>query len=430
MTALRSFVSAVVCAIPLVFGAAAARAERANAPLSVLKQAPYQLEVTVLSIEIKDGQGRSKSVWHKVRVDRVMVAGVGAAAGATAAVGVGAVKVGDELAVVSTITTLTPGTVGGTGDRSTFKGPNGLPVKGDRARLYADPARNPQAGATLTPVPPNGWQPVEPVIALIGADERAQAERTMPVLAALINAGKLGTPALHLAAACDGRGGDGLAKPDAKGCLSNASQLRYAGDVVVLAVENLAPQHNAALAVDDALRGGRPLVALRSSVNTYATGAEREADGKQPFGVEVFGTEAMSTQGTSVRILPPDADAAAHPILSGISIPPQGLVLPSPALDIGPLPADCHVLLWGEPGDGKEIVGEKRPVLWVRERPRIMLTRGKDSAAFPPQRIAVTTLGTNADFENAEFRALVLRMIAWAEGDKAKLEPRPTTPQP
>jgi hypothetical protein len=401
----------VICA-----GPTPARAERPNSPLSILKQAPYQLEVTVLSIEAKDGPSRSKGVWHRVRVDRVLVA---AAASEP-------IKTGDELAVVSTIYTLAPGTVGGTGDRGTFKGPNGLPIKGDRARLYANAAKD--NSGTLTPVPPSGWQPVEPVIALIGADANAQAERTMPLLAALINANKLGTPALHLAAACDGRGGDGPAKPDAKGCLTNASRLRYAGDVVVLAVENLAPEHNTSLALDDALRAGRPLVALRSSINSFAPQAERARAAGVPFGVEVFGAAANAMHGKSTRILPPDADAAAHPILAGIRIPEQGLVLPSPALDVDPLPADCRVLLWGEPGDGKDIVGPRRPVLWVRERPRTLPARATDPGPLPAQRIAVTTLGTHADFENPEFRSLVLRMIAWAGGDDAR--PEPTAPQP
>ncbi len=391
----------VLCA-----GPTPARAERPNTPLSILKQAPYQLEVTVLSIELKDGPSRSKGVWHRVRVDRVLVAPAPT----------GPIKPGDVLAVVSTVYTLAPGTVGGTGDRGTFKGPNGLPTKGDRARLYANAAKD--SPGTLTPIPPSGWQPVEPVIALIGADANAQAERTMPLLAALISANKLGTPALHLAAACDGRGGDGPAKPDAKRCLTHASALRYAGDVVVLAVEHLAPDHNTALALDDALRTCRPLVALRSSINTYAD---------SPFGAETFGSAANAAQGTSTRVLPPDADAAAHPILAGIRIPAHGLLLPSPALEVDPLPADCRVLLWGEPGQGKDIIAPRRPVLWVRERPRALPPSAKATVALPPQRIAVTTLSAAADFDNPEVRALVLRMIAWAGSDEARLDPPPAS---
>ncbi|GEM_PF-1410414 len=386
--------AAVACALFLLVGVPSAHAEQANLPHSVLKEAPYQLEVTVLSVEVKKQAARTQSVWHRVRVDRVMVTWT-------------EIKPGDEISVVSSIYTLPRGATGGTGHRADFKGIRGLPVKGDRARLYADAAKNSE-GKTLTPLMPNGWQPVEPVISLIAADEHAQAERAMPVLAALIEQRKLGEPSLHCAASC---WPDQKPQPDAKNCFTNDSKFLYAGDVIVLAARDLAPGHNTSFSLNDALV--RPIVALRSSVGLYAKEAAKEG-----FSVTLFGTELRSEGPlhARTRILPPEK--AEGFILKGLDIPAEGWVLPSAPFEIAPLTPDCRVLLWGRPesAEGKPL-GEPRPVLWVRELPR----KVSGGYELPPRRVAVTTLGTATDLEDARFQELVLRLIAWAGREEHRL---------
>ncbi len=113
--------------------------ERANKSAWALHQAPYQLDVTILSTERKSVPGGHTNVWQRVRIDACMRGGD--------------VKVGDELAVVSHIYFNPPRTPGSAGDRGPFKGENGLPLDGDRARIFAEGSKE-----ILRPLPPNGWQ--------------------------------------------------------------------------------------------------------------------------------------------------------------------------------------------------------------------------------------------------------------------------------
>ena len=53
-----------------------------------------------------------------------------------------------------------------------------------------------------------------------------------------------------------------------------------------------------------------------------------------------------------------------------MTIPPEGIVVPSWLYHVEPLPADCTVLLWGEAVDSERTdAPQKQPILWVRERP-------------------------------------------------------------
>lgn len=383
--------------------AAAAVLERPDTPMSVLQQAPYQLEVTVLSVEHKEAH-QGTSVWHRVRVERVMV-GAG-------------LKPGDETAVVSSTYRLAPGTVGSSGDR-------GLPRKGDVVRVYAG-----GTATTLQSVSPNGWQPLERRVALLGADERAGAERTMPRLAALLKESGAAQGTALLAAAGDGRGSAGTKlAPGGKAFFTEDWLLRRV-DATVLCATGLTPDHNTALGLGDALHGGLPLVALRRSTATYAPEAElRRRGGAAPreFGREVFGAVAgeEAPAGTRTRVIAPTADAAAHPILAGVTIPAEGLVVPSRALAVEGLAEDCRVLLWGEPvGPDGAAAGPRRPVLWWRERAR-EAERGSGAArvkvALPPQRVAVLTLGDEADFDEAAVGRIAVRMVAWAVGEDERM---------
>jgi hypothetical protein len=303
----------------------AAFAERPNAPLSVLKRAPYQLEVTVLSVETKEGPHSGESIWFRVRVDRVIVGN--------------GLKVGDETAVVAKRYDLPRGAVGSRGDR-------GLPSKGDRMRVYAD-----GNAKVLSSVPPNGWQPVGNSVAFLAADEEARAEESMPFLAGVVKECGVGSTSVHHAAAGDGKGGVGAVHPREKGYFADFGKVRSSGDTVVLGVRGLQPDHNPMITVADALLGGRALVAFRSSIDTFAAprGAAPLYDHSR-YGLETFGTRitGRGAAGTMTRVLAPDD--ATHPALAGVEFPKGGLVLPSVLLEVEPLPADCRVLLWGGGG--------------------------------------------------------------------------------
>jgi hypothetical protein len=111
--------------VALVIGLSqAARAEQPDRPMWRLGEAAFQLEVTVLSVEEKPLTERITNIWHRVKARRVFV-GSG-------------LNVGDELAVVSQVFDNPPGTTSSSGDRGRFKGPNGLPAKGDHARIFAN----------------------------------------------------------------------------------------------------------------------------------------------------------------------------------------------------------------------------------------------------------------------------------------------------
>ncbi len=377
--------------------------EQADMPHWVLAQSSFQLEVTVLSIEEKPLTEQITNVWHRVRIDQVMV-GDG-------------LTVGEETAVVSQLRVNAPGTVGSSGDRGPFHGPNGLPLKGDRARLFAS-----GSASTLKTLSPNGWQLAKPLLAFVAADDEYRSEITMPFLAGLVERAGIARTAVHFATGDDGRGSP-LAEPDiaARTSLTSAWELRGAdGSVLYMRFREL--ESNALNAFDEATNHGLPLVGFRTSTHAFryspGPGAGRW---NEQFPREQFGTGWSFHHGhtSTTRILPPTGEAARHPVLAGVTIPAEGIIVPSWLYNVEPLAADCHVLLWGEAVDSERTdAPQRQPILWVREvaRTRSATTTSGESNAFtlPPQRIAFSTLGHPGDFANAEVRLMAVQMCAWA----------------
>lgn len=383
------------------FIAAPVAAERPNQPMASLAEAPYQLEVTILSIEEKAQTSQITSIWHRVRVERVFV-GSG-------------LKQGDETAVVSAVRSNPSMTSGSSGHRGPFKGPNGLPIKGDRARIFAD-----GTASILQTRSPNGWQHAERMISFVAADEECHSDSTMPLLATLLEAlgsdAKIATTQMHYATADDGTGSPSKT-PDASArtSLTDGARMSYA-DCTVLCMRERELGYNTMLSFTAATTQGLPLVGFRSSLHAFAY--PNDAGGKQwndKFPREQFGASWKFQHGISskTRVLAPDAEAAKHAILAGVVIPTEGLVLPSSLIEIEPLTPDCRVLLWGEAMDSeRKEAAQKQPILWTRE-----LKREND---LPPRRIAFTTLGDQGDFANPEFRVISVQMIAWAIGEEAQ----------
>lgn len=375
--------------------ASVAHAEVPDRPMWALRQAPFELEVTVLSVEEKPGPGpQDTSVWHRVRIDRV-VRGDGLAAG-------------EETAVVSKVHDLFAGTAGSRGMRGPFRGTNGLPRAGDRARLFAR-----GTAKILQPDFPNGWQNPDHWVSFIAADDEYRSEVSMPFLATLVERAGVARTTLHFAADPADPTKRDLAS---KTAISDAPALGAGGEVVYMRFNALCDRDREAML--EPLEHGMPLVAFRTATHAFAYPADSpHAELNAGFGERFLGTPWRFHHGHSsrTRVLPPDAEVAKHPVLAGVSIPAEGIVVPSWLYHVEPLPADCRVLLWGETIDSeRKDAPAKQPLLWVRERAPIK----SDPSTAPPrlQRIAVTTLGHPGDFANAEVRLIAVQMVAWANG--------------
>jgi len=393
----------LICLLAVLGIAAPSFAEKPSTPKALLWQEPFVVDVTILSVEEKSGPHSGSSVWHRVRIDRVE-RGEG-------------LEVGAETAVVSRTYRLAPGTAGTIGHRGGWKGPNGLPLKGDRARIFA-------AGtvATLQPHFVNGWQPVEPAIAFVAADDEYRSEITMPFLAELVRQPLGVTKSLHLATDRAPSGGPNpTPKVDAKTNLTGSYTL-WNTDVLVAYMRFERLDDGTRREFLEPLDRGTPLVAFRTTTHAFAYPEGHPAASlNNGFGEKYLGTPWRFHHGHSskTRILPPDAECAKHPILAGVTIPPEGLLVPSWLYHVEPLPADCTVLLWGEAVDSERTdAPQKQPILWVRERPTERGARHdpKDAPLPAPrtQRVAYTSLGHPGDFANAEVRVIAAQMVAWA----------------
>lgn len=378
-------------------------AEKMPSPPWLLRQERFVVDVTILSIEEKAGPHAGSSVWHRVRIDRIE-RGEG-------------LKAGDEVAVVSRTYDLPPGTVGTIGHRGfgDWRGPNGLPVKGDRARLFATGDAKTGDGKTgdaktLQPHFTNGWQPIEPRIAFVAADDEYRSEVSMPFLAGVVEKPLGVKTTIHLASE------DGTTpKVEAKTNLTDARAIGRA-DLVVAYMRFERLEQDTRRSFLDPIERGVPLVAFRTTTHAFAYPAGSPDEPLNAgFGEGFIGTPWRHHHGHSsrTRVLPPTEEAAKHPILAGVAIPAEGLVVPSWLYHVEPLPADCTVLLWGEAIDSeRKDAPQRQPILWVRERPPVVFPM---SSVIPNlQRMAYTSLGHPGDFANPDVRLIAAQMIAWA----------------
>jgi hypothetical protein len=376
----------------------AALAERADTPMWRLAESPFQLEVTVLSLEEKRQTDHITNVWHRVRIERVV-------AGSD-------LKVGDETAVVSQRLE-THGVPGSSGDRGPFKGPSGLPAKCDRARLFAE-----GSAKLLKTVSPNGWQLPDRGIAFVAADDANRSDVTMPFIAKLVQDAKIGRAIVFSPSGDDVQDPPGAtSRLVTRASLSDSWRMTSA-DASILSMRRFKLGHQE-FSFASATKHGLPIVGFRDSIDAFCIpGESRQATWwNDRFPIEIWGArwKGHFSQKSKTRILPPDAEAATHPVLAGVSIPTGGIVAPSWLYEVDPLPSDCLVLLWGEAIDGERPDSPNRqPILWVREKPR--------KQGLPPQRIAFTTLGHPSDFVQPEVRLLAVQMIAWAVGEEARMD--------
>jgi type 1 glutamine amidotransferase len=178
-------------------------------------------------------------------------------------------------------------------------------------------------------------------------------------------------------------------------------------DLLLVSVRRRTPPQAELDAVRAHLAAGKPLVGIRTASHAFSLRNHKEpAAGLASwldFDPRVLGGHYVGHHGdgpkTVVSIAP---GAAMHPILAGIDVPQ--LFGNGSLYRVLPLEPSTHPLLAGAIPDHPT-----EPVAWVNS-PR----RGGS-------RVFYTTLGHVGDFQNVEFRKLMLNGICWSLGNAAPL---------
>ncbi|MCA3003756.1 MAG: hypothetical protein IOD15_00145, partial [Phycisphaerales bacterium] len=312
--------------------------ERAPTPMHQLLQAPYQLEVTTLSVETKQGPHSGDSIWCRVRIDRVL-AGPG-------------LKAGDETAVVSVRYNNPPGTTGASGDWN-------IPAVGERRRLFAN-----STPSTLQPLPPNGWQPLTRAVHIDLPPTTARQPAPPDLIA---DNASLTTAYPHQAELIV------LTNPMSDAALANGSLGHVAAALTARLPLVITGSALLSLADPPTNTPTNTPAAPRTPPTTPTTATLRAQAGLADPTVPPAQPPAHFTH---LRILPPDPAAATHPILAGITIPPEGLLVPITLPTLPPPLPTATVLLYAEPATTDKTApsgsaaSTRQPILWVNATPR------------------------------------------------------------
>lgn len=263
--------------------------------------------------------------------------------------------------------------------------------------------------------------PPPPRVALVAADEANAAERTIPLLAGILDRTGLVRTSVH--PAVDPATGE--LDPASKTSLADQEGIATA-DALVAFVSGCRFDAETLAAFLAPTRDGRPLTGIRSSIHGFRYPDDLPVLSNRlwnrDYGARLLGTPWRFDHGAAsrTRILPPEGDAASHPLMRGISIPPEGLLVRSPLYQVEPLARGCRVLLWGEAVESERPDEPTRqPIAWVREvAPPLTTVRGDDGESLPvpnpTQRIAVTTLGHPEDLESPTVRRLAAQLVLWS----------------
>jgi hypothetical protein len=183
----------------------------------------------------------------------------------------------------------------------------------------------------------------------------------------------------------------------------------------------------------DYLNRGKPIIALRTSTHAFAYDHHKDSpyakydwrnkDWPGGFGQQVLGETWVDHHGAHGK----ESTAGVinqtfkdHPILRGVA----DLWAPTDVYTVTHLPADAHVLVWGEVLAGMKpndppVLGAKNnplmPVVWVREY------RGEQQRA---SQIVTTTMGAAVDLQNEDLRRLLVNAAYWTTGLADKIPAR------
>jgi nicotinamidase-related amidase/type 1 glutamine amidotransferase len=166
-------------------------------------------------------------------------------------------------------------------------------------------------------------------------------------------------------------------------------------DLVVVYARRRAFQADQMKYLRDFLDRGKPLIGLRTASHAFDSRgtAPKGHDEWLNFDPEVLGGNYHGHYGAGpVAMVTPAPDAGNHPILQGVELP---LLSNGSLYKAGPLGASATLLLIGTIPDQPP-----EPVAWTN--------RYKDCRVF------YTSLGHPDDFQNAQFRKLLINAIFWA----------------
>jgi len=384
-----------------------------NLPVDALVRSPIDITGSVTDVQRSRGLMSSRTDWtFSILVEHVHHSGLPDLK----------VSGGQQIVITARTQRLRPGTVGSTGHRSTFGGPNGLPQKGDRVRVHAE-RRNGELVAAF----PNGFCAPGTRITVIAADDEYESYVTMPALSAELDRFANITSSVIVAADPAARTPD----PTSKTANTGVAALNDAHVCVVFM--RFSRDEELANELADFARSGRPIVGFRTSTHAFALPQESPvAWMNERFGAQVFGAPWRSHHGHSSRtkLHLPAGVSDDHPVLRGLAgALAEGITVRSWLYEIEPLGDGCIVLLEGEAIDSERegASGRRQPVLWVREAGEVLDDPNAMRSGHAPRRMAFTTLGHPDDLEHPVVRLLAGRMILWAAGEERLIDemPRP-----
>ena len=181
------------------------------------------------------------------------------------------------------------------------------------------------------------------------------------------------------------------------------------------------------------VESGKPVIALRTSTHAFNYGNDSRSayarygwqnkDWPGGFGQQVLGETWINHHGNhgkeSTRGIV-NSTFQTHPILRGVS----DIWGPTDVYGVIHLPADAHVLVWGQVLSGMNptdppVAGKKNdpmmPLAWIRDYPG---AQGKTSKIF------TTTMGASVDLTSEGLRRLLINASYWAVGLEDKIPAR------
>ncbi|KAB2661732.1 MAG: ThuA domain-containing protein, partial [Verrucomicrobia bacterium] len=171
-------------------------------------------------------------------------------------------------------------------------------------------------------------------------------------------------------------------------------------DLVLVSVRRRTPPAGMMEALRAHLAAGKPLVGIRTASHAFESGGKENAAGRSwpNFDHEVLGGDYEYHYGvgraTLLHWAPSGAD---HPILSGVARDFQSA---SHLYRNRGLVPTTTTLLVGKTEDGKS---ETEPVAWVNTQ--------------SGRRVFYTSLGAPSDFQDPNFRRLLLNGVLWSLDD-------------
>lgn len=228
-----------------------------------------------------------------------------------------------------------------------------------------------------------------PVVVFISAENEYKAVETLPTFARELEL-KHGLNCEILQASTAARGSE-------RHYIQGMEILTQA-DLVVAYIRRRAFQADQMKYLRDYLNRGGPLIGLRTTSHAFdPRGSAPEGhDEWVRFDPEVLGGNYHGHYGAGpVSTIAPVAGVADHPILKGVKLP---LLSNASLYRAGPLADGTRLLLIGTIADQKP-----EPVAWTN--------RCKNS------RIFYTSLGHPDDFEDPQFRKMLVNAIFWAIGE-------------